>query len=278
MKHVKQSVAHWCFENCPERWDVARTVQAALKTGCQSVELLLPVQIPIATAAGLKCALTQIDLSPYPPFVKGFNNPRYLPEVLRATKAAIDGAAANGSPSVIAFVGYRYRDVDKPAAGVFEDEEGLANCIAGLKQIAGYAEQKKVCVCLEMLNTVPDTDPMKGHPGYQGDSLDWCIRAVRAVNSDYVKLLFDVYHVQLMEGNLITKIRACRDIIGHVHFAGCPGRGNLNNTQEINFSGIVHALGDIGYDGYVGHEFIPEGDPFGALDQAVKLCSMNGTV
>jgi hydroxypyruvate isomerase len=272
VKQIKQSVAFWCFENCPEKWTLKRTAEAALNTGCESVELLFPAQIPIVTAMGLKCAVTQIDMASYPPFVKGFNNPKYLPEVLKATRGAIDGAAANGSPSVIAFSGYRFRDVDNPAAGSIDAEEGMANCVAGLKKIAGYAEKKKVCICLEMLNTLPDPDPMKGHPGYQGDSLEWCARIVRAVGSPQVKLLFDAYHVQLMGGNLINQIMAFKDIIGHVHFSGCPGRGNLDNTQEINFAGLVNAFLEAGYQGYIGHEFLPVGDPFTALANAVELC------
>ncbi len=269
---LKQSVAFWCFNRPPVGWSLTQTADAALTSGCSSVELLLPEQISTVTTRGLTCALTQVDLGPLPPFAKGFNNPRHRLHVLHATRHAIAGAAAHGSPNVIAFVGLRQRDGDDPSAGRIDDDEGLAACVAGLKEVAGDAEDAGVTLCLEMLNTVPDPDPMKGHPDYQGDNLEWCAQVVRAVGSPRVKLLYDAYHVQLMQGNLCNRIRSCTGLIGHVHVAGCPGRGNLDDGQEIHFPGIIAALRDSGYDGYIGHEFLPAGDPLAALRQAVTAC------
>jgi hydroxypyruvate isomerase len=115
---------------------------------------------------------------------------------------------------------------------------------------------------------------MKGHPGYQGDDLDFVADIVRQVGSPRVRLLFDIYHVQVMHGDVIRRMESCRDIIGHVHTAGNPGRGELDDNQEINFPPILRKLVELGYDGYVGHEFIPNRDPLAGLRQAVELCDV----
>jgi hydroxypyruvate isomerase len=115
---------------------------------------------------------------------------------------------------------------------------------------------------------------MKGHPGYQGDHTDYCIDMIKRVGSERLKLLFDVYHVQIMDGDVITRIRQYKDYIGHVHTAGNPGRGELDATQEINYPPIMQALVDAGYKGYVGQEFIPTRDPLAGLRQAVEVCDV----
>ena len=115
---------------------------------------------------------------------------------------------------------------------------------------------------------------MKGHPGYQGDDLDYVAKIIRKVGSKNVKLLFDIYHVQVMNGDLIRRIEENKDIIGHVHTAGCPGRGELSESQEINYPAVMKKLLEIGYTGYVGQEFIPTGNPLKGLQQAVKLCDV----
>jgi hydroxypyruvate isomerase len=112
---------------------------------------------------------------------------------------------------------------------------------------------------------------MKGHPGYQGDDVDFCAEIVRKVGSRSVRLLFDVYHVQVMHGDIIRRLRAHRDVIGHIHTAGCPGRGELDDRQEIHYPGVVTAIREIGYGGYIGHEFIPTSDPVQGFEDAVKV-------
>ena len=144
----------------------------------------------------------------------------------------------------------------------------------GLKILASRAEARGVTVCLEHLNTRDDTHPMKGHPGYQGDDLDYCAEIVRRVGSPNVKLLFDVYHVQVMNGDVIRRLRQYRDLLGHVHVAGCPGRGELDDTQEIHYPAVMKALLDVDYTGYVGQEFIPTRDPGRGLAEAVALCDV----
>ena len=134
--------------------------------------------------------------------------------------------------------------------------------------------RKGVNVCLEMLNSRVGGHPDKGHPGYQGDHIDYCMEILNAVGSPNIKLLFDVYHVQIMDGDIIQRIHQCGDMIGHIHTAGNPGRGELDENQEINYPPVMKALLDINYKGFVGQEFIPTGDPLTGLRQAVELCDV----
>ena len=129
-------------------------------------------------------------------------------------------------------------------------------------------------LALEMLNTREGTHPMKGHPGYQGDHVDYVMDIINQVGSPRLKLLFDIYHVQIMDGDVIRRIRALGDAIAHVHTAGNPGRGELDDRQEIQYPPIMRALLETGYKGYVGQEFIPTGDPMKGLRQAVALCDV----
>ena len=200
-----------------------------------------------------------------PPFVKGFNNPKHWDQVMKATREAIDACAEYGYKKVICFTGYKE---DIP------DDVGAENCVKGFKQIVGHAEKKGVTLCLEMLNSRVSTHPMKGHPGYQGDHTDYCIDIIKRVGSPSLKLLFDIYHVQIMDGDIITRLRQNKEYIGHVHTAGNPGRGELDETQEIYYPPIMKALLEIGYQGHVGQEFIPTRDPIEGLRQAVTLCDV----
>lgn len=267
---IKQSIVHWCFS---EHWDIERTAQIAKQLGCLSIELIGPEAYPTLKKYDLTCAIASNGM-PGAPFMKGFNNPAYHEQVIASTKKAIDACADIGCPNVIAFNGYQYRDAEDPTSDKISADEGAKNCVAGLKKIIGHAEKKKVNICLEMLNTREDSHPMKGHPGYQGDDTDYCMDIIRAVGSPRMKLLFDIYHVQIMNGDQIRRIRELKDYIGHVHTAGNPGRGELDESQEINFPPIMEALLEIGYDGYVGQEFIPTRDPLAGLTQAVKLCDV----
>lgn len=259
---IKQSIVRWCFA---DHWDVPRTIQVARRLGCGSIELIEPKYFPTLKEHGLTCAIGTIDMGPEPPFVKGFNNPDHHDRVIRATRDAIDACAEAGFERVIAFTGM--------ADGI-PDDVGADHCVAGFKQVIPYAERKGVTLCLEMLNTRADDHPMKGHPGYQGNHTDYCADIIRRVGSPNLKLLFDIYHVQIMDGDVIRRIRQLGDLIGHVHTAGNPGRGELDDAQEINFPPIMRALLEVGYDGYVGQEFIPTRDPLEGLAQAVALCDV----
>jgi hydroxypyruvate isomerase len=260
---IKQSIVYWCFE---PHWDFPRAIQVAKQLGCVSIELMAPKFFPLLKEAGLTCAIGSIDMSPdrYP-FVKGFNNPKYRDRVLKATRDSIDACAANGFKNVICFTGMR--------EGI-PDDVGATHCVEGFKQIIGHAEKKGITLCLEMLNSRVHTHPMKGHPDYQGDHTDYCVDIIKRVGSPHLKLLFDIYHVQIMDGDIISRIRQHRDYIAHVHTAGNPGRGELDNKQEINYPPIMEALLEIGYQGHVGQEFIPTRDPVEGLRQAVALCDV----
>jgi hydroxypyruvate isomerase len=270
---IQQSIVYWCFNSAGEKWDADKTCQVATQLGCKSVEIIEPAQWGILKKHGLICAIAPNGM-PGAPFMKGFNNPRYQEEVITRTKATIDQCAEAGCPSVIAFTGYKYHDADDPKSGEISRDEGADNCVKGLKQISGYAEKKGVTICLEQLNTRDDSHPMKGHPGYQGDDLEYVAAILRRVGSPRVKLLFDIYHVQIMHGDIIRRIEQTKDLIGHVHTAGNPGRGELDDKQEINYPPIMRKLLDIGYKGYVGQEFIPTRDPQAGLREAVKLCDV----
>jgi hydroxypyruvate isomerase len=211
---------------------------------------------------------------PGAPFVRGFNNPKFHAEVIARTSKTIDRCAEAKFPAVIAFVGYKWTDPDDPKSAAITQDDAFANCVKGLKELARRAEGRGVTVCLEHLNTRDDSDPMKGHPGYQGDDLDFVAKIVRKVGSPRVKLLFDIYHVQVMHGDLLRRIEQTKDVIGHVHTAGVPGRGELDENQEINYAAVAKKLVDAGYAGYVGQEFIPTRDPLAGLRQAVKVCDV----
>lgn len=268
---IKQSIVHWCFQ---EFWKTEEMCRIARQLQCSSIELLAPSEWPILKKHQLTCAIAGIDLQPDPPFVKGFNNPRFHDRVIQATRDSIDAAADFGVPSVISFTGYSAVNPDDKKSAHLTPEDGIRNCVAGYKRIIGYAEKKNVTLCLEMLNTRDDTHPMKGHPGYQGDHIDYCMEIINQVGSPRLKLLFDIYHVQIMDGDCIRRIRKLKEAIAHVHTAGNPGRAELDHRQEINYPPIMKALLEIGYRGYVGQEFIPTGDPLAGLKQAVDLCDV----
>ena len=259
---IKQSIVQWCFA---PYWEVPKMIEVAKSLGCGSIELIEPKYFPLLKKAGLECAIGTVDLNPDPPFLKGFNNPKHHDQVIKATTDSIDACAEYGFKKVIAFTGM--------SDGIPNDV-GADNCVAGFKKVMGHAEKQGVTLCLEMLNTRATDHPMKGHPGYQGNHTDYCIDIIKRVGSPNLKLLFDIYHVQIMDGDVIRRIRELKDLIGHVHTAGNPGRGELDNTQEINYPPIMQALLEIGYTGYVGQEFIPTRDPLVGLKQAVALCDV----
>jgi sugar phosphate isomerase/epimerase len=270
---IRQSIVFWCFNSAGEKWDIERTCQAARQLGCVSVEICEPKVWPILRRHGLVCAIAPNGM-PGAAFKRGFNNPAHRAELLARTREAIDHCADAAFPSVIAFVGYKWRNPEDPASGEIPLEEGIENCLAGLKEIAGYAERKGVNICVEHLNSRDHSHPMKGHFGYQGDDLDRVAHIIRRVGSPRIKLLFDIYHVQIMHGDLIRRLEETKDILGHVHTAGNPGRGELDENQEIQYPPLMKKLVEIGYTGYVGQEFIPTRNPLEGLRQAVRLCDV----
>ena len=268
---IRQSIVHWCFKSA---WSTEEMCVIAKKLGCPSIELCPTSDWPTLKKHGLTCAIAGIDIGAGPPFVRGFNNPKFHDLVIEATRKSIDASAEFGTPCVISFTGFSAIDPDDKQSAHISRDDGIRNCVAGYKKIVAYAEKRKVTLALEMLNTRDDTHPMKGHPGYQGDRTDYVMEIINRVGSPSLKLLFDIYHVQIMDGDVIRRIGKLKDAIAHVHTAGNPGRGELDDRQEINYPPIMRALLAAGYKGYVGQEFIPTGDPWKGLQQAVALCDV----
>ena len=252
---INQSVIHWCFRPMP----IEELAGHAQRMGVKSVELVGPEHWPLLKTLGLICAI-----SPSHGFSKGFAHKEEHAECLQILRKSIDASAEASFPNVITFSGFR--------RGI-SDEEGLRNMVNGLKQIVGYAEKKKVTLCLEMLNSRVDIE-MKGHPDYFGDKIELAVEVCKQISSERMKVLFDIYHVQIMEGDLITRIKQCHPYVGHYHTAGVPGRGELDQTQEINYPAVMMAIVETGYTGYVGQEFIPTRDKVTSLNEAVKLCDV----
>jgi hydroxypyruvate isomerase len=255
-KRIKQSIVRWCFE---KHWNIEQICQQAKRLGCLSIELADPKDWPTLKKHGLVCAIAGSH-----GFEKGMNNPKYQDMCIEKMRTAIDACAAAGYPNVITFTGFREN---------IPDDMGIKNCVAGYKKIVGYAEEKKVTLCLEMLNSRV-AENMKGHPGYQGDHTDYCVDIIKKVGSPRLKLLFDIYHVQIMDGDVIRRIQQNAEYIAHVHTAGNPGRAELDDKQEINYPPIMRALLEAKYTGYVGQEFIPTRDPVKGLEEAVTLCDV----
>lgn len=258
---INQSVCQWCFtgDASVKPMTLARLCQVSAVLGIKSVELVDPKDWPLLKQHGLVCALANSH-----GFVKGFNDKANHEMCIAEIRKAVDACAEAGFPSVITFSGFR--------DGI-PDDVGLDNTVEGLKKVIGYAEQKKINLCIEILNSRVDVE-MKGHPGYMGDTVEWCGEVCRRIASPRMKMLFDIYHVQIMEGDIITRIRKWKDYIGHYHTAGVPGRNELDGNQELNYPPIMRAIVETGYQGYVGQEFIPTRDPIEGLAEAVRLCDV----
>lgn len=254
--NIQQSLVHWCYK---KYWDVEEMCQLAVKLGCKSIELISPEHWPTLKKHGLVCAIAGSH-----GFTKGMNDPANHAMCSDRLRKSIDACHEFGFPSVISFTGM---------AGDISAEEGMKNCVEGFKKIVGYAEKKGVTINLEMLNSRVD-ETMKGHPGYQGDHTDYCIEIIEKVGSERLKLLFDIYHVQIMDGDVISRIRQYHSHIGHIHTAGNPGRAELDTNQEIYYPAILRELVKVGYRGYVGQEYIPTRDALQGIIEAVKLCDV----
>ena len=253
---IRQSVMGWCFKPMPAL-ELAKHCKAI---GLEAMEGVSKEDYPAIHKMGLKISLVSGGHG----FKKGPCVASNRELVIENLKKGIDLAAKIGTKSVITFTGMRGKGLT--------DAAGSKNCVDAWKAVMPYAEKKKITLVLEHLNTRDDSHPMKGHPGYFGEDVDHCVELIRKVDSPSMKLLFDVYHVQIMNGDVIRRIEENKDIIGHVHTAGNPGRKELDDTQEINYPPIMRKLLDIGYKGFVGQEFIPVGDPMQGLINAVELC------
>ena len=189
----------------------------------------------------------------------GLNRRENHAAIEQAFRTGIPLAARSGVPNVIAFSGNRRG---------LSDEEGAANTVAGLNRVKRIAEDNGVTICMELLNS------RINHPDYMADHTAWGVRVMEEVNSPRVKLLYDIYHMQIMEGDLIDTIGRNIRWIGHFHTGGVPGRHELDDTPEVNWHAVASGIADLGFQGYLAHEFVPQGDPLPALAQAVRICTV----
>lgn len=252
---IKQSVCAWCFKPM----DLETLARNCVAMGLRSIELVSPKDWGILKKYGLVCALTSSH-----GFVNGWNHKENHAMCLEKTTAAIDATAAAGFPSVITFSGFR-RSIP--------DDVGMENTVEGLKKVIGYAERKKVNLVFEVLNSRVNVE-MKGHPDYMADRIEWAIEVCKRISSERMKILFDIYHVQIMQGDVITRIRQYHPFIGHYHTAGVPGRNELDENQELNYPAIMRVVAETGYTGYVGQEFVPTRDSMKSLWESVRLCDV----
>lgn len=253
---IRQSFAWWSF-TAGREVEPATLLREAAAAGAQGVEMLPEPLWPVARDAGLSLVtLTGHTLE------RGFNDPGLHAALADEVRRNIDTAAAGGVEAVIVFSGNRI--------GLGADEPAIQACIDGLAPVVAHAEAAGVRLLMELLNSKVD------HPGHQCDRTAFGAAVVRGVDSPTLKLLYDGYHMQLMEGDLMRTIRANIDLIGHVHTAGAPGRRDLDDRQEINWPAIAGLLRHLGYQQWVGHEFVPRGEPIPALRAAISQFESKG--
>lgn len=252
---IHQSVIPWCFNPMKPR----ELIDVAARLKMPSVELISPDLWPVLKEKGMTCAIASSH-----GFTRGFAHQEEHEQCLEILRKNIDLASNAGVPSIITFSGFRRG---------LSTEEGTRNMVEGLKKIAGDAEKKKVTVCLEMLNSRVNIE-MKGHPDYFCDDIDLAVNICKQVSSERVKVLFDIYHVQIMHGDIIARLKENVAWIGHYHTAGVPGRNEIDDTQEIRYAPIMKAILATGYKGFVGQEFIPLRDKATSLAEAMQICDV----
>ena len=256
---ILQSVMGWCFNPMP----TMELAKHCKDIGLVAMEGIDAKHYPSVRELGLKISLVSGGHG----FRNGPCDPKNTETVINGIKKGIDLAADIGTKSVITFTGMKYKDMDP--------DKAAALCVETWKKVIPHAEKKGINLVLEHLNSRDDSHPMKGHPGYFGDDVDFCADLVNKVGSKNFKLLFDVYHVQVMNGDVIRRIKQYKDIIGHYHTAGCPGRGEIDDTQEINYPPILKTILETGYDGYLAQEFIPTWEnPIDSLRHAAEVCDI----
>ena len=259
---IHQSVSRWCYGKIP----MDEFCQACVRMGLKAIDLQGPGDFKKLKEHGLICSMTSCNGIP-----KGFNRSENHEGLIKNLRGAIEATAAAGFPNVICFSGNR--------EGMANDE-GLKNCAEGLKKIAGFAEEKKIVLCMEYLNS-------KQHTDYMCDDSKWAFELVKAVGSPNFKILYDIYHVAMMEaeiveegGKKVAKHNICQlikdniDAIGHFHTGGFPGRNEIDETQLLDHPTIMKAIVEAGYKGWVAHEFVPRRDPLKSLEQGIQICDV----
>jgi len=251
---LKQSVSYWPYGRIP----LADFARSAKQIGLAAIDLLQPEEWPVVRDAGLVCSMG------YPSkrrdfLTRGFNDAANHDLLVDEIEKTLPLAAAAGVPNVIAMFGNRNGRAD---------DEGAANCIAGLSRVKASAERHGVTVCVELLNSKVD------HKDYMGDTTAFGAKVIQGVGSPRVKLLYDIYHMQIMEGDVIRTIRNNIAHVGHFHTGGVPGRNEIDDGQELNYRTVCSAIADAGFTGFLAHEFIPKRDPLTSLAEAVRICDV----
>ncbi len=250
----KHSVCRWPYRQL----SVEEVARMARELGLDSVELLERDEWPIARSHGLTCAMGYAAVpEPRTRLTRGFNRVEHHAWLVPAYERTIPLAAASGVPNLICFSGNRDGQTD---------EEGLAACARGIAALLPAAERHGVTICMELLNSKVD------HPDYQCDRTSWGVALAKRLGSERFKLLYDIYHMQIMEGDVIRTIRDNHQYIAHYHTAGVPGRHEIDTSQELNYPAIMRAIAETGFTGYVAQEFIPTRDPRTSLAEAVRIC------
>lgn len=250
--NINHSVSRWCFGDIPLESFLIQLkefgIQAIDLVGPDDWHLLQKHQIDCSMCNGAELSLTE-----------GWNDPQYHDELIERYLEMIPKVAKNGYKNLICFSGNR-RDID--------DETGLKNCVEGLSKIIPTAEKHGVVIQMELFN-------QQDHPDYMCDSSDWGVALCKAIGSDHFKLLYDIYHMQIQEGNIIDTIRKQHQYFGHYHTAGVPGRAEIDHTQELNYTAIAKAIHETGFDGYLAQEFVPKAEQkMTSLQEAILICDV----
>ena len=250
--NIRQSVSRWCYQKIP----LDKLCAYAAEIGLKAVDLLNPDEFEVPARYGLICSMGYAGGGEIGSAMNRVENHAKIEEGFRKY---IPLAAKAGVPNVITFSGSR---------NGISDEEGAKNTIAGLNRVKKIAEDHGVTISIELLNSKVD------HKDYMCDHSTWGVQVVQAVNSPRVKLLYDIYHMQIMEGDLVRTIQKNIDWIAHFHTGGVPGRHELDATQEVQWDGVMRGIAATSFQGYVAHEFVPTRDPLTSLREAVDLCDV----
>jgi hydroxypyruvate isomerase len=250
--HINHSVCKWCYPKV----ELEALAKWGQSHGLKSIELLEVKDIPTVQKYGLTCAM----VSGIPGGItKGLNRLENHDTIVEWVSQAAPQVANLGCKNIICFSGNR--------AGL-DDEQGIKNCAIGLKRLMPLAEKHNVTMVMELLNSKVD------HADYQCDHTRWGVELCRSVGSDRFKLLYDIYHMQIMEGDVIATLKKAAPYIAHYHTGGVPGRNEIDEGQELYYPAIMRAIVDTGFKGFVAQEFIPKRDPLASLQQGVQICDV----
>ena len=251
--NIKHSACRWCYQNIP----LEEFAKNAAEIGLKGIDLLKPEEWETAEKYGLECSMAT---DTFANIVNGFNEIKNHQHLQESYMPLIEKASKHGIKNVIVFSGNR-RGMD--------DETGLKNCVTGLKPLLEYAQERNVNLVMELLNSKVD------HHDYMCDHTEWGVELAKRTGMPNFKLLYDVYHMQIMEGDVIATIRKHHKYINHYHTGGVPGRNEINDSQELFYPAIIKAIIETGFDGYLAQEFIPTyDDKLAALKEGIKICDV----